>query len=80
MGIAFEITPDDAFLVLLRHGLAKSVDDLIVQQAFELLDGDAIEAAALQGDDLDEQTDCALAAIEACLVEEGMIDAPALFA
>jgi hypothetical protein len=79
MGLGFEITPDDVFLVLERHREAKSVDDVAVKQAFDLLDGDEIEAAALQGDNLEEQTDCALRAIEACLIEEGMVTAPALF-
>jgi len=78
--MAFEISPDDVFVVLLRHHLVSSIDDPQVMQCFEDLDTDDISAQALQGDDLDEQTGIALAAIEASLIEDGLIVGPALLA
>ena len=79
MGFAFEVTPDDAYIVLARHGLAQGIDDPVVKSAFALLDGEEIEAAALRGDSMEEQTDCALEAIEASLREQGVLQSTATF-
>ena len=78
MQTAFEITPDDVFVVLARHSLVRSLDDPLIRDCFDALDGDEIASNALYGDDLDTQTDYAHAAIESSLIEQGLINGPAL--
>jgi hypothetical protein len=77
---AFEITPDDVLVVLLKHQLVSDIDDPLIEECFNALDFDAIVASALDGDDIDEQTNYALAAIESDLITQGLIGGPALLA
>lgn len=68
MGQAFGISEDDVWAALVNHGLALSpqrpADHTLVAELFDEVDHDDVEAAALAaGDDLDEQTDAAHAAL-----------------
>lgn len=85
MTIGFGISEEDIETVLRRcsdriqapHLKAGKADlTAIVDQAFEDLDHETIEAAALRhSNTLSEQTDAALAEIERQLVEQGVLAA-----
>lgn len=68
MNTAFEVTPDDVANVLNAHNIDKDADDIHGQ-----LDHDALEEAALWGDDIDEQTNYACQEIEKQLKEMGIL-------
>jgi hypothetical protein len=76
---AFQITEVDVETVLRRNSLAvadskgKSFESMAAE-IYGDLDHDAIEAAALYGSDMDEQTDYALAEIERQLRESGVLE------
>ena len=57
MGMGFEIQEDDVRNVLRQHEIRLSEE--AVEELFEMLDEDAIESAALECDDMDEQTQSA---------------------
>ena len=71
MSIAFEITPDDVAIVLDR--LDPVTRNRLPQDPEEILDDiineGAVEAAALHGDSMDDQTNYALDEIQAQLVK-----------
>jgi hypothetical protein len=69
MGMAFGISPDDVYIVASRRGIILSEEQ--AAEWFEDIDGDQAEDAALYADDMDEQTDLALANIESQLEEQG---------
>ena len=73
-GMAFGISSDDVIAVALRRG--KPLNDEQAEAWFDDLDHDEIEGAALEGVDLDEQTDLAFDEIERQLVAQGKL-APA---
>jgi hypothetical protein len=83
MSSAFQISDEDVFNVLFRHGKAQSIDDAIVVTNFKYLTKHAaerIQEAALQGNELDEQTENALDEIENVLIDEAnVLDRPKLF-
>lgn len=79
--LAFEISEDDVANVLRQNAVqvadagGRSFDQL-AEKIFDDWDGGdirRIEAAALSGDDLDEQTDAAYAEIRVILVEQGIL-------
>lgn len=73
MSMAFEITPDDVRNVLSQNG-HKDVSNENVQKAFDELDLDSVESAALVGGcDLDSQTEAAYEEIRSQLVQEGWL-------
>lgn len=59
MNTGFEITVDDVATVLDRMGLVEDAEEY-----FEQIDHDRVEAAALYGNDMDEQTAYAYDEIE----------------
>lgn len=79
--LAFELSEDDVANVLQQNAaqVANSGGRTFAQLAEEIFDnwdaGDIgrIEAAALTGDDLDDQTDAAYAEIRVILVEQGIL-------
>ena len=69
MGMGFGITVDDVLAVALRRGVHLS--DVDADQWFEEIDEDLVEYAAMQANDMDDQTELAHAEIEKQLVELG---------
>lgn len=72
MGMAFGISVDDVATVLEKHGVTQITEDELIN-LFEALDGDIIEHAALEGVDMDEQTEYAHAEIASQLKDRGFI-------
>lgn len=78
---AFEVTQDDVANVLRANaprmgaGQGRAIDS-VAADAFNGLDFGAVEAAALGGDSMDEQTQAAYAEIERQLVDDGVLTAP----
>jgi hypothetical protein len=70
---AWEVTKEDVLIVLSRHNKAKSVDDAIVGQAYDMLDCDMVEDAALTYIGVEKQQASALAEIEDQLMEDGFV-------
>ena len=62
MAMGFGISEDDILAVALRRGVA--MDERRAAVWFDQVNHDAIEAAALQADDMDEQTDLAFNEID----------------
>lgn len=69
---AFGISEDDIIAVAMRRGV--DMDDSQASEWFEKLDHGLIEVAALQADDMDEQTNLAFEAIDSQLDELGCWD------
>lgn len=59
MSNAFGISEDDILIVIQQDGLVHVVNDADVSAWMDDLDCDAIESAALNYDDMDEQTNAA---------------------
>ncbi len=72
-GMAFGISSDDVIAVALRRGVSLSEEK--AEALFDDLDHDAIEDAALAGDDMGEQTDYAFDEIERQLEAAGELPA-----
>jgi ribosomal protein L12E/L44/L45/RPP1/RPP2 len=72
MGMGFGISDDDIIAVALNRGVI--FDDTRASALFRDLDHDSIEDAALQADDMDEQTTLAFAEIDRQLDEMGCWD------
>jgi hypothetical protein len=70
MNTAFEVTVDDVENVLNKHKLELELDADTIHGE---LDHDALEEAALWGDDMDEQTNYACQEIEKQLKEMGYL-------
>ena len=68
MNTAFEVTVDDVENVLNKHNLGHDAEEI-----HGSLDHDALEEAALWGDDMDEQTNYACQEIEKQLKEMGFL-------
>jgi hypothetical protein len=75
MSLAFEITTEDVQNVLNAHGIPSTYEQ--AEEKLNALDTDAIEKAALYGDDLDLQTEYALQEVEKQLKAAGVIRADA---
>lgn len=73
MGMGFGISEDDVIVAAGRRGLKLTDDE--ASKWFDELNHDAIECIALEADDMDEQTDLAISAIESQLDELGCFDA-----
>ena len=73
MSMAFGIGSDDVIAVALRRG--QPLSDEQAEAWFDDLDQEAVEEAALEGSDLDEQTDLAFDEIERQLVSQGKLKA-----
>ena len=73
MGTAFGFSEDDILSVAQRRGMEMSEEQ--ASKWFDRLNHDAIEMAALEGLEMDEQTDLAMDAIESQLDELGCFDA-----
>ena len=75
---AFEVTKEDIFNVLMNNDLipVADYDNPLVDEALDIVrdEESRVEAAALMGDDIDEQTDYAYEEIYDILRESGFID------
>jgi hypothetical protein len=71
MSMAWETTVDDINTVLQAHG--KYVHQTELDEYLDKVDCDDVEAAALAGDDMDEQTNYAYQSIEEQLMEDGCL-------
>lgn len=71
MSLAFEVTPDDVENVFIRNNISASPEK--ISDAFDSLDYDEVERAALSEIDFDDQVTAALLEIENQLKEEGFL-------
>ena len=72
MAMGFGISEDDIIAVALLRGVV--MDDDRASAWFDRINHDAVEAAALQADDMDEQTDLAFNEIDRQLDDLGCWD------
>ena len=70
MSMAWETTVDDVQIVLEAHGIAADAQNFLDEQ----LDHDRVEDAALNGVEMEEQTNYAYQSIEEQLKEAGLLD------
>lgn len=75
VGIAFGISTDDVANVLSHAGI--DADDSRCEELFDQLDFEEIEAAALSGFEMDEQTEYAYEEIRRQLTDLGVMAAEA---
>jgi hypothetical protein len=71
MGMAFGISEDDVLAVALNAG--QPMTEAKASEAFDQIDGDEVEEAALYFDDMDEQTGAAHEEIRRQLIGLGYL-------
>ncbi len=79
MSMAWEVTQDDIAIVLDKHEVIISDEELDTLHDLIMCEESRIEDAALSYDDIDDQADSALDEIENILMEEGIIVGDKLF-
>lgn len=73
--MAWEVSEEDVYQVLAAHQRAENSEDPRVEEAFDVVAGEAdrVEGAILEYIDMDDQTEAALAEIETILVEAELL-------
>lgn len=72
MSMAWEVTVDDVEIVLERHGIKKTEEE--ISDIHDGLDCDEVEEVVLSYTDFDDQVDAALDEIERQLKADGVIN------
>jgi hypothetical protein len=73
MSDAWEVTSDDVFVVMGKHNRVTRPQPAEVELAFDSIDAERVEKAALAYNNMSDQQDSALSEIEDILLEEKFI-------
>jgi len=72
MSLGWEVTEEDVMIVLERHNVIKTADEISV--IYDSIDPDEVEEAVMAYIDFDDQVEAALKEIELQLREHGIIN------